>query len=366
MNHRLAAMTGAFLVGAVGVAGAQTRYVLTDLGVPPGFMMSWARGVNDAGVVVGDAYDGPTNTRHAFRWESGSAIDLGALPGGRSCFGDAINDFGEVVGRSDTSDGHHSWHHGYFLGAGPMVPLLTLPERGTRANDLNDLGVTVGTGLFDFFLPSEPVMWIDPATPVRLGTLMPDGGGEALGINDAGWVVGKASTFDGLGVWDHGFVWDGLTMTDLGTFGGPTGFSAANDINSSNKAVGYAENRPAAQSRAFVYHAGTMVDLGALHGYPNSEARAINDAGRIVGWSNSTDLFSHAVMWEGGAIHDLNDLVLPVTHGWKLVSAEDISDTGYIVGFGYPPGGSNVHAVLLTPLATRNIQRVSIPPRHFP
>jgi probable HAF family extracellular repeat protein len=365
MNRRLVSISAAFLVSVSGAAGAQTRYRVTDLGVPPGFIQSYAYGVNDAGVVVGDAYDVVNNRRHAFRWEAGSTTDLGTLPGGQFSWANAINDLGDVAGRSQTVDNGSFPYFGYLLDGGPMVPLVTLPLRNTQANDLNNMGVVVGTALFDSFLPSQPAMWIDPATPVNLGGLMPDGGGEAFAINDAGWVVGHSYTFDGLSFWTHAFVWDGVGMADLGTFGGPTGYSRANDINSENLVVGQAENRPLFWTRAFVYQGGTMVNLGTLNDLPNSEANAINDAGLIVGWSNSGDPFSHAVSWESGRIHDLNDRVLPTTHGWRLVEAEEISDTGYIVGYGYPPGEVQFHAFLLTPIVRRDIQRVRIP-RRFP
>ena len=61
------------------------------------------------------------------------------------------------------------------------------------------------------------------------------------------------------------------------------------------------------------------------------------------------------MLWRQGKINDLNDLVVPAQHGWTLVSAEDISDSGYIVGYGYPPGVPNLRPFLLTPYSPRSI-----------
>jgi probable HAF family extracellular repeat protein len=78
-----------------------------------------------------------------------------------------------------------------------------------------------------------------------------------------------------------------------------------------------------------------------------SEARAINNAGKVVGDSSISSGWSHAVLWDNNLIKDLNNLIPPKS-GWELIRANNINDKGQIVGYGYINGHS--HAFLLTPV----------------
>ncbi len=343
-------------------------YRVTDLGAPPGFQQSWAYGVNDFGTVVGDAYDVTTNTRHAFRWDgatawgSGVVTDLGALSGGIKATARAINRSGSVVGASDTLyNGLHSVEYGFLAQAGGMTGLNVpaWPQDTARGNDIDDSGNVVGRALFAPWLPVTAAVW-NGGTILDLGSLMPGGTSEAFAINEHGWVVGEATTFDGFNFWTRAFVWDGASMIDLGTFDGPTGASSARDVNDRNEVVGYMEHKSNFEQHAFLWSGGRKFDLGMLPNYNLAVANAINNAGVIVGSGNTADINWHAILWRAGTAHDLNDLVVPTNHGWTLVSAEDVSDAGHIVGYGYPPGGQNLHAFLLTPRSVAGL--FSTPP----
>src|SRR5262245_24435684 len=77
-------------------------YAAIDLGTLPGYETSEAKDINAAGHVVGNATDSDTHTEHAFFWdESNGMIDLGTLGGSRT-FAYAMNDAGQVVGKSQT------------------------------------------------------------------------------------------------------------------------------------------------------------------------------------------------------------------------------------------------------------------------
>src|SRR5262249_13845051 len=96
---------------------------------------------------------------------------------------------------------------------------------------------------------------------------------------------------------------------------------------------------------------GTMTDLGTLNTGKSSqsEARAINSSGQVVGqstYSNTTSTL-HAVLWQGGTKTDLNK-VLPRNSGWELLDARGINDTGTIVGQGTHIGYGG-HAYMLVP-----------------
>jgi probable HAF family extracellular repeat protein len=86
-------------------------------------------------------------------------------------------------------------------------------------------------------------------------------------------------------------------MIDLGTLDGGN-HSWAQGINDSGQIVGYSwtttEGNP--YEHAFLYENGTMTDLGDLGGN-TSFATAINDNGQIVGYSYTNTGELHAVLW---------------------------------------------------------------------
>jgi len=73
-----------------------------------------------------------------------------------------------------------------------------------------------------------------------------------------------------------------------------------------------------------------IIDLGTLGG-SNSRAYGINDAGQVVGISNS-----HAFLWDDGEIIDLG--MLPGPAGYSV--AHSINDAGQVVGFSGNDAGS--------------------------
>jgi probable HAF family extracellular repeat protein len=97
--------------------------------------------------------------------------------------------------------------------------------------------------------------------------------------------------------------------------------------------------------------------LGKLPGGRyHSSAEGINNAGTIVGYSDTGPGAYHAAVWYDGTVAtDLNSLLSPTTvdAGWLLQSAQAINDRGSITG-----GASNAltgesHAFLLTPLTDK-------------
>ena len=89
-------------------------------------------------------------------------------------------------------------------------------------------------------------------------------------------------------------------------------------------------------SRAFAYYGGAMHDLGTLGG-DQSAATAINDANFIAGTAASGIGFLDALV-------DLS-----TSDFSSLLTANAISDSGYIVGKGVTAGGQT-HAFLLSPV----------------
>ena len=272
----------AFITGSNGVG-------MTDLGTLPGGDTSSASGINNAGQVVGWSLKA-SNDMRAFTIDDTRAFitgpngmgmsDLGTL-GGIHSSASAINDAGQVVGWSNTTEGTQ---HAFITGRD-------------------------GVGMTDFDTRDEDVSF-------------------ANGINNAGQVVGEAGMD---GYQSHAFITDpnGMSMTDLGTIGGAR--SAASDINDLGQVAGWSYS--ANGTHAFITgpNGVGMRDLGTLGGI-RSSASGVNDAGQVVGWSNTTDGTQHAFISgpSGVGMTDLNSLVhLP--GGLMMNEAVAINNMGQVI-----------------------------------
>lgn len=115
--------------------------------------------------------------------------------------------------------------------------------------------------------------------------------------------------------------------------------SIAFAINDKGQVVGQREWPDTGWTRAFLWSKeGGLVDL--LNGFASpttgSDARAINNAGQVVGAFRG-----RAFLWDKGHAVDLNDLI-PTDCGWFLRDARGINEQGQITGegdhFGLPRG----------------------------
>jgi probable HAF family extracellular repeat protein len=316
-------------------------YTITDLN-PLGTDYSGATGINNSGQAVGYFTTSP-GMYHAFRYDGMTTRDIaGTTLYGSSAFG--ISDQGQVAG------------YYVYNAAGYAHAFLTAPYRDIdpSTDDLGTLGgiqslayatndsgeavgiaSTMGDAAQHAFLYSGGVMH-------DLGTL---GGSSSIayGINDSGLVVGKAflsNNFDA-----HAFLDYGTTMRDLGTLPGGNG-SEARAINSVGHVVGDAGINSTGLAHAFLYTGTTLMDLGTLGG-ETSRAFGINDSDEVVGESLTTGGELRAILYSGGVMMDLNNLI-PANSGWYLDTATSINDRGQIVGYGHNPVNSG-HAYLLTP-----------------
>ena len=124
---------------------------MRDLGSLPGWMNSYAYGINRRGAVIGsvsdtgDDTDGIERASHttAFFWRSGKMRSLGALPGSKNSTAFGINDSAEIVGTSDARA--FLWQQGRMLDLNASLPNAsgwTLEE----ARAINNKGQIVGSG----------------------------------------------------------------------------------------------------------------------------------------------------------------------------------------------------------------------------
>jgi uncharacterized membrane protein len=190
----VACVSVGLLGSAAGPALAST-YSVTDLG-SLGYGTTYATAINASGQITGESYlatevqvgcptrhDKPpcfTHPGHAFLWSKGSMTDLGTL-GGLDSAGTAINDLGEVVGTTGTSNGTEAFTD--------QSGVMTVINSGDPAA-INDSGVIVGQG------PSGAVI-DNGGTLQNLNRLIPAGSGftltNATAVNNSGQIVAQGS-----------------------------------------------------------------------------------------------------------------------------------------------------------------------------
>jgi chitinase len=190
---------------SLGVAGGSTTTdthaalfsggAVVDLGTLGG-NNSEALGINDGGIIVGDATIQGGSPSHAF-WYDGTLHDLGVLPNGNGSSATAINASGTIVGWSTTTNGGFA-HAVVWAKAGTgnyaiqdLGTLGPLAGNYSRANAINSSGQIVGITATPqngetAFIYSNGVM-------TDLNSLLPAGSSvtlhEATAINDSGQIL---------------------------------------------------------------------------------------------------------------------------------------------------------------------------------
>jgi len=258
-----------------------------------------------------------------------------------------------------------------------ITDLGTLGGNGSGAEAINDAGQVVGWSYFGASYHRRAFLW-EAGVLTDLGTFGGDDSG-AYGINEAGQVVGYAHGEDGR---SRAFLWSDGHMSDLGTQGWPSLWATA--INDHGHVVGNASMGPA--TCAWAWQAGEFTELPPLTPGAWATAYGINDAGQIVGSSQTGEVTQdgfpiwHAVLWQDVAIVDLGTFggtdgvayginnrgqvvgqawtqtgaqraflwedgqmtELPMLPGWKASEAVAINELGQIVGHALKPlwGGS--------------------------
>lgn len=257
----------------------------TSIAPPPGYSSVQPVDVNDTLQITG-TMGCATRPCRAFLYDDATFLDLGVLPGATHSGGDALSRDAQVVGSSGGQA---------FVWDGDVMMALELP-------------------------------------------LGPDS--RAWDINDSGQIVGRMGPSQS----QHGFLWDGGKVVDLGVVpGGSTSQAIAINNLAEPQVVGYGQLPDA--THAFLWDSGQFTDLGALPGYLRSFAFDINDSSTVVGFCRDPN--DRAFVWHDGVMANLNDLV-SADLGITIKRAEALDNAGRIAARGSGPDG--VVGWLLTPV----------------
>lgn len=193
--------------------------------------------------------------------------------------------------------------------------------------------------VFGSGVTTSATLWREGSTPA---TLSPPSGfnqGMALGINNAGQVVGAASNS---GFTDRPVLWNSNgTSTVLATLdnANPIGPNSANAINNNGQIAGRNYDPASHMDVAVFWNTSNAAPtvLGSLGPNQGSSVTAINDAGQIAGWSGIPGGDRHAVIWNSpvsgptdlGTLGDFAGIGMP---GVTESRALDINVHGMVVG----------------------------------
>ncbi len=204
-----------------------------------------ARGVNNAGTIVGkrDIFD-PYRTR-AFSYSGGVMTNIGTL-GGDDSEANAISESGDIVGQADTLG--NLGRHAFLYRNGTMTDLGVLGGSESTAFAVNSSGMVVGESQVTGRMYSDPYdreAFVYSNGVMRgLGTLgdsNPFGPSysTARGLNDAGWIVGE-SAWHSMGG-PLAMLYENGKMHNLNDLAIGTGWQLhrANDINNLGQIIGY-------------------------------------------------------------------------------------------------------------------------------
>ncbi len=174
-------------VGDAGVPVIWQNGVASQLPLPSGFTVGYARAVNASGIAVGSAGDGGEWAFAAIYSVGGSSIITAPAPQGsqfETAYG--INDSGRIVGIG-------------FLPSNPLIqlgivydmPTNTIFDVGTLPGASSTIALAVNNnGQVAGASGNQPFIWTEGSGMVAIPLLPGTDRGDAQGVNSAGWVVG--------------------------------------------------------------------------------------------------------------------------------------------------------------------------------
>jgi len=323
--------------------------------------------INANGEVAGYAYS-HTMQQQAFVYSNGVSVALPTLGGSRSA-ALAINDSGQVVGWSETSNpgAHRAFAYSSTSG---LSDLGTVGGNQSAALAINSAGQIVGYSTISQLLDNQYRSFVYQSGLMSTVALSTVGVQDsfAYSINSSGQIAGTLYSAE----FQYGvaFLHTGANTQVLGTLGGT--FSAATVVNLSGLAAGNSATADGA-THAFLYD-GSLHDLGTISGERNlgfglgtqafSGASGMNASGHVVGTYGYSGYQGRGFLYVGGQMFDINDLLDEDFRAtWEITDAMGINDAGTIVAYGYRRGDNTGTTLLLSASPTSAVPEA--PTIHF-
>lgn len=332
-------------------------FTVTNLGTLPGGFDSEGFGISSSGDVVGSSgvVTGKgkhrEETTHAFLYQRGKLIDLGAPPGALASYGYGVNDTEMVAAAAKLTHSEAPYSASFRHGRRVWTPLPSFNGSGTLsvAHGINNSGVLVGSAA-----RTGAAVWQPKSGGYRLTALTHSRPTFAEAIDSRGDVVGYRST--GPYPKSPGILWvRGRGFVSLPTLGGmgSEGLAVVAPSSTAIEVAGSAQTKVGGE-RATIWRVhirrgrwtvSKPRDLGVQQGFAQSEASGVNAAGLVVGFSFKGASYE-ACLWDSGTVKLLNSLI-PKRAGWNLVRATAINMRSQITGWGAT--ANQQRAFLLTP-----------------
>lgn len=375
------------------------RYYVFNLGDPSGGDGAAAASINNVGWIAGDSLQPGNVNEHAELWV-GTPVDLLTLGGPNSAVAwPNKNNHGQIAGIAESTDlnpFNEAWscalanfptitNHicfGFLWEDGVMTALPPLPGGvDSYAAAINNNGQIAGwaeNGVhdptcnnappFNQVLQFEAVVWgPEHGEITQLSPLGSDPDSAATAINDEGQIVGISGVCDiaaGNTSAKHAVLWPNkyFAPIDLGNFDGGLAWNTPTAINNRAQVVGFG-NQQGSVATAFnpisFYWSkehGIRV-IPPLGDDQNSWAWGINSRGVAVGQSFASPASlpaGRAFIYENGVTTDLN-LLIQADSSLQLWLANDINDSGEIVGIAQDKNSGSVVAFLAVPVESGSL-----------
>lgn len=331
----IAALVGLLTTGPTLLRAETFPYTVEDLGALPGETHAIPFGINARGQVVG--WSGVYPNR-AFVFTDGVGMVELPGPGGRTfAIGRGINDAGVVVGES--------WGNGmpcvavrWTAGLGEELGAL---DTSSRAWAISSGGIVVGDTPVDA-LGTDAFIYTDADGAALLVPTRDTSNG--YDINPAGHVTGAMVVGNAY----HAYrIAPETGIQDLGTVPG-FAFSFGKAINISGQVAGTIGTATGNSQHVFRFTDGIgMVDLGGVG--ETNDVWGMNARGDFVGRGLPTSGLERAFLYtDEGGLQDFSLLIDPAL-GLRMFYAHDINDAGQIVGLAYEYNVGRWLGVRLTP-----------------
>ena len=280
-NRAKCLLSAAAVLVCAGAAGdPQACYEVTrvDADPPETFQISGTH-LNDEGVVVGVMQGAPFRGERAFAWRDGIYTDLHAQidPSALRSFALAINNQGEIIGNFWDVEADPN----AFLLRGGELTLIQPFGRPLSVSDspgvINNLGQVAGA------VSRRGYVWDDGAEtelPALPQSPSPAGVVEIGGINDLGVVVGTSLFETGR----RAVMWKDGQVISLGQFDGFP-LTVARAINNRGQIVALGPG-PGTSIRQVIWEDGAVTPLPVLEGGSSAVPVDINNSGQVLGWTN--------------------------------------------------------------------------------